>query len=697
MEFLLEILTEEMPAAHVKTGLSQLEEKLVQELKDADVDIYKIQTHGTCRRLVVVGNFASHQEDKEEDIIGPPFRIAFSADGKPSSAAKGFARAHDRNVDELQLIKSSKGEYLGLRKIEKGKPTRQVLVEAIPPIISSLSFPKMMRWGEVSFRFSRPIKNILCLFNREILSLFVGGISTSDYTLGHKIFSPKEIKARSYLDYKRSLKENKVVIEEDERRKIILNQMEKKLKPLQAQFLSDRKLMEKIVFDVESPYVFLGSFQKEYLKLPIEILSTALKEGQNLFSVVSGKKQLPYFLGVADNYKDPKSLIRKGNERVLIARLEDARFFWEQDLRIPLKKKANDLSRIIFQEKLGSYEDKIKRLKQIVSYLVYKVDEKKIKKEALQAAELSKADLLTEVVREFPSLQGLAGGLYAREEGYSSSVWKAIYEHYKPSSLEGDSPLSLTGAILSIADKLDSVVGTVGIGIEASGSKDPFGLRRNAHGVCKIILDRKLNFSFSRLLDKVIKIYGNSLSKSREDIKKYCLDFFSGRLQYMYEREGYRYDLAKAALSADADNIYYSSLRLKGLDNLKNSAHFEPMILIAKRVNNILRGQPSYRINPDLFYEKAEKELHTTFSIIKKNVLPLISTGDFLRAQRFIFRMRSTIDNFFDNVLVMTEDNRIRRNRLALLQGISKLLLEVADYSQVVVEGVSESETQDES
>lgn len=697
MEFLLEILTEEMPAAHVKEGLFQLEEKIAQELKAADVNIHKIKTQGTCRRLVAIGDFAPYQKDKEEEVIGPPFKIAFSPDGKPSAAAKGFARAQGVGVDHLQLIKKNKREYLGLRKIEKGKPTRQVLLEIIPPIISSLSFPKMMRWSEVSFRFSRPIQNILCLFNREALSFSVGGISTSDYTLGHKICSPKEIKTRSYSDYKKCLKENKVVIEEDERQKIILNQMEKELEPLEAQFLPDKKLMEKVIYDVEHPYVILGSFPEEYLTLPIEILSTALKEGQNLFSVVKGKRQLPHFLAVADNYKDPKALIKKGNERVLIARLEDAKFFWDQDSKSPLKKRNSDLSRIIFQEKLGSYEDKIKRLKQIVSYLVYKVDEKKIKKDAIQAAELSKADLLTEMVREFPSLQGQVGGLYAKEEGYSSAVWKAIYEHYKPVSLEDESPQNLTGAILSIADKLDSVVGAVGAGIEVTGSKDPFGLRRNAHGVCKVILDQKLSFSLSHLVDKVLKVYGDNLGKSKEEIKKYCLTFFANRLQYMYEREGYQYDLAKAALGAGADNIYYSFIRLKALDNLKNSAHFEPMILIAKRVNNILRNQPSYRINPDLFFEKAEKDLYTTFSIIRKNVLPLISNGDFLRAQRFIFRMRSTIDNFFDNVLVMTEEKRIRRNRLALLHSISKLFLKVADYSQVVVEGVSESETLDKS
>ncbi len=697
MEFLLEINTEEMPAAHVKAGLSQLEERLIQELDAANVDIHKIKTYGTCRRLVVLGDFAPYQKDREEEIIGPPLQVAFSSDGKPSSAALGFAKSQGISVDQLEFIKTDKGDYVGLRRIEKGNSTRQLLLEIIPKIVLALSFPKMMRWGKVSFRFSRPIKNIFCLFNQEALLFSIGEISTSDYTLGHKIYSSKKIRAKSYPEYKKGLKENEVIIEQDERRKMILNQIEKKLKSLEVQLYHDEKLMEKVIYDVEWPYVFLGSFPKEYLMLPIEILSTALKEGQSLFTVIKGKRQVPYFLGVADNFKDQKALIRKGNERVLIARLEDAKFFWEQDQKIPLKQRVSDLNRIIFQEDLGSYGDKVKRLKQVTSYLIDKLDEKRIKRDAILSAELSKVDLLTEMVKEFPSLQGKVGGLYAKEEGYSSSIWKAIYEHYEPMSLDEESPFTLTGAILSIVDKLDSVVGAVGIGIEISGSKDPFGLRRNAHGVCKIILDKKLNFSFSRLLDKVLKAYGDNLHKAKDDIKNYCLAFFSNRLQYIYEREGYRYDLVKAALSADSDNFYHSYLRLKALDSLKNSAHFEPMILIAKRVNNILRDQLSYRINPEIFFEKAEKELYTTYSIIKKNVLPLISRGDFLQAQRFIFRMRSTIDNFFDKVLVMTEENRIRRNRLALLQGISKLFLRVADYSQVVVEGVSESEALDRS
>ena len=688
IEFLLEINTEEMPSSHIKTALSQLEDKLKKELTERNVDVERIQAFGTCRRLVVVGDFAARQKDREEEIIGPPKSVAFEPDGSPSPAAKGFARSQGINVEKLELIETEKGKYVGLKKIMKGNSTQDILEEILSQVISSLSFPKMMRWGENPYRFSRPIKNILCLFGQKHLSFSIDNISTGDFTTGHKIYFPQKIKIKSFSEYKAMLKKNKVVVYQEERREMIFRQIERKLTTVDAQIYPDDQLLEKLVYDVEYPYVFLGVFPEEYLKLPLEILSTAMKVGQNLFSVVRGKKQLPYFLGVADAFRDSKALIRKGNERVLKARLEDAKFFWEQDLKTTLKEKSKRLNQIIFQEGLGNYEDKAQRLKKIVSYFADKLDEKKEKKHIIEAAELCKADLLTEMVREFPSLQGKVGGLYARKEGYPMSVWKAIHEHYQPVSLNDASPSTLTGVILSIADKLDSIVGGLGIGIRISGSKDPFGLRRIAQAVCKIILDNKISFSFSRLLDKVISVYDDKLHEDKVFIKDYCMkEFFIDRLQYIFESQGYRYDLVNAALAPGIDNLYYSYLRLKALDSLKDSPQFEPLILIAKRVNNILLGQPHYKINEELFLEKEERELFTTFSIIKENIRFMISTGDFSKAQRFIFRLRSSINNFFDNVLVMVDDKRIRRNRLALLQAISKLLIQIADYSRIVVEG----------
>jgi glycyl-tRNA synthetase beta chain len=692
MEFLLEIKTEEMPASHVKAGLAQLREKVERELRSSSIAVASMETQGTCRRLAVIGDFAPKQEDKEEVVIGPPKAVAFAADGSPSPAALGFARSQNAEVGKLEVIVTPRGEYVGLKKTAKGRATGEILAAALPLIIASLSFPKMMKWGEVNLRFSRPIKGILCLWGGKLLSFSIEGIKSTAKTSGHKLHSPREFRVASVQEYRAGLKKNGVSLRADERKSMILRQIGKRLRPLQAQLYPDEELLEKLTYDVEYPHVFLGEFPHDYLRLPLEVLSVAMREGQKLFSVIREGRQIPFFIGVADAAGDRKSLIRRGNERVLKARLEDARFFWEHDLKIPLAKRAEGLKKVIFQEKLGHYEDKSARLQQLVGYLCDRLDEKKLKRDAVQAAELCKVDLLTEMVREFPSLQGKVGGLYAREEGYPPAVAQAIYEHYQPGGLDDPLPSSHAGALLSLADRIDSIVGVVGVGIQVTGSSDPFGLRRQAHGVCRIVLDRKLTFSLDHLLDKAIAAYGEMLDKPKAEIIEYCRVFFGQRLRFIYNGLGYRYDLVEAALGAGLDPVYSSFLRLKALASLQESPHFEPFILMAKRVNNIIKGLPAHDVNPDLFAEKEEQELWGSFSIIRDHALALIQAGEFAGAQNMIFKLQAPLNAFFEKILVMAEDRRVRQNRLALLQAISRLLLDMADYSQVVIEGEKKEE-----
>ncbi|MFW6159664.1 MAG: glycine--tRNA ligase subunit beta, partial [Acidobacteriota bacterium] len=620
---------------------------------------------------------------------GPPKQVALNKDGSFTKAAAGFARSQGVNLNQLQLVSTAKGEYLGIKKTIKGKPTENILVHIIPSLIASLSFPKMMRWGEKSLRFSRPIHNILCLFDGKFLSFELDGIQSTALSRGHRLLSPEEKTVDSASFFLKFLRKNKVILDPEERRRVAQEMIASRMLELKAEMFPDEELLEKLLYDVEHPYIFVGRFPENYLKLPLEVLSTAMREGQRLFSITKRGIQLPFFIGIADTDKDVKGYIQKGNERVLKARLEDARFFWEQDLAVSLEERKDNLKKIIFQESLGSYEEKARRLVKITSYLAGKTGLVKEKKYLLKACELCKVDLLTEMVREFPSLQGKMGGLYAREEGYPSPVWKAIYGHYQPQSLEDEIPSTLHGSILSLADKVDNIIGILSSGTEISGSKDPFGLRRDAQGICKIILENKLSFSFPNLIDKSIKVYQVNLKMNSKEIKDYCLDFFRSRLQYLFEKEGYRYDLIKAALGPGIDNLYFSFLRLKSLNELKESSHFIPMILLAKRVNNILRDQAHYRISQDLLVEKQERELYSSLSIIKKNVVPILKKGGFAKAQKIIFRLRIPLDKFFDKVLVMTEDKKLRRNRLALLQEIQRLLFQVADYSQIVVQGDS--------
>ena len=687
MELLLEIRTEELPASHVRSALEQLDAKFRAELKSAGIAVRELVTSGTCRRLVVTADLAAGQEDAGVVVTGPPKAAAFLPDGSYSPAALGFARARGIPVASLEVVITPRGEYLGAKTVRKGKAAADVLTEAFPGIIASLSFPRTMRWMESPFKFSRPIKGLLALFDGKVLPLSFEGMAASDTTIGHPVFAPGPIKVEGVTDYRDRLAKALVIVDFEERRKAILSQIEERLAPLKARIFPDDVLLERVAYNVEFPFVFQGAFPERYLELPIEVLATAMREGQKLFSVVKDRKQLPLFLGIADAPGDPKDLIRKGNERVLKARLEDARFFWAQDTRIPLAERSAGLKNVVYQEKLGSYEDKVQRMKKLVGYLCDRTGAAKVKKEAVEAAGLCKADLLTDMVREFPSLQGKVGGLYAKSEGYPAAVHQAIYEHYRPASLEDEPPASMTGALVSLADKIDSIAGAVGVGLQISGSSDPFGLRRNAHGVCAIVLEKKLDISFALLLDKVLKVLGDRLLRPRAEVKAACVEFFEGRLRYIFETRGFRYDLVEAALGPGIDRIAHSFQRVKALDSLRSSPDFEPFILMAKRINNILKDVPSCRLNPDLFVEKEERELHSMLVIIRKNAGPMIEKGDFARAQSIILRLRPALNAFFDKVLVMAEEKRVRQNRLGLLQAIRKLLLEIADYSRIVVEG----------
>jgi glycyl-tRNA synthetase beta chain len=432
MEFLLEINTEEMPRSHVEGALDQLKTGLETRLVAAGLVknrgfAGKMEVYGTCRRLILVADVIPRQKDTEESLIGPPRAAAFKPDGTPGPAALGFARSRGVAVEDLEVITTEKGEYIGVRKVLQGRSARDILIGAIPDLISRLAFPKMMRWSDNPFRFSRPIKRILCLLDGRLLPFRVGGIQSGDHTMGHRLYSLVVFKVSGFKQVNSELRRNKVIISLETRKTRIINQIHKQLEPLGAAHYPDESLLNKLAMDVEYPYVFSGSFPESFLKLPIEVLSTAMREGQNLFSVVKVRKQLPFFVGVADGCSDARGLVRKGNERVLKARLEDARFFWENDLKTPLKQRRADLSNIVFQEKLGSYADKSERIRKLAAYLVGKLAAGRQRREITTAADLCKTDLLTEMVREFPSLQGKAGGLYARKEGFPNVVWKGIY------------------------------------------------------------------------------------------------------------------------------------------------------------------------------------------------------------------------------------------------------------------------------
>lgn len=687
MEFLLELLTEEMPSSHIKTALEQLEKGFREELGSARIAVHELKSFGTPRRLILAADIAEGEEERETVVTGPPRSAGLDPQGGLSRAGQGFARAHNVAESDIEVISTSKGEYLGFRRRTKGRAAGDVLAEAVPRVLGSLTFPKTMRWGESQLRFSRPVHGLLCIIRGKPVAASFAGLSASNRTVGHRVIAPGPFEVGSFAEYRDKLAAAGVIIDQTERQSLILKQADEHLSPRGARIYPDPGLLEELSWTVEHPFVIFGSFPEKYLNLPIEVLAAAMREGQKLFTVVRDRKQLPHFIGVADVAGDPRGLIRAGNERVLRARLEDAEFFWAQDQKLTLSKRSAGLKHVVFQERLGTYEDKTQRLQKLAAYICDRVGASPLKKDLMLAAGLCKADLLSDMVREFPGLQGRMGGLYARQEGYPAGVWQSIYEHYKPASLEDNSPASLAGAVLSLADKLDSTVGVIGVGVEFSGSSDPFGLRRNAHGVIKVILDHKLRLSFPRLSEKAVAVYADKLTLEKEETLKAVREFFEGRMRFALSSLGYRYDIVAAALGPGLDSVYDAYLRVKALDALKSSPQFEPFILMAKRVKNILRGQPRCRLVPETLVEKEERELHAAFSIIRNNAAEMIKRGDFVQAQNMAFKLRPVLNAFFDKVLVIAEDRKLRQNRLGLLQAIDGLLGSIADYSQVVVEG----------
>ena len=686
-EFLLEIYTEEMPPSHVKLGLEQLKNLFDKYLRENRIEFSEVKTYGTPRRLIVfIEEISKKQAEGEEKVLGPPKSIAFDEKGKPTPAAKGFARSHGVKIKQLKIFQTEKGEYVGYVKKLKGKPTEEVLSQIIPQIIRSLTFPKSMKWGNYNIKFSRPIRNILCIMNGKLIEFELENLKSTDFSFGHKTYSFQKFTVNSFRKYNELLLRNFVIIDEEQRKSIILKNINDKLSDIGVELKKDDDLLEKIVYSIEYPYVFVGSFPEKYLNLPLEVTSTALKEGQKLFSVIKGEKPVPYFVGVADAPEDPKDCIKTGNERVLIARLEDAEFFWNEDRKKPMKERVKDLKKIIFHEKLGNYFEKKERIKSLVEFLVNQLKLPRIKNFVLEAAELAKVDLTTEMVKEFPNLQGKIGGLYLKEEGYPEEVWLAVYEHYQPVNPEDKSPVTLTGALISIADKIDSLVGAIGIGLEVTGSKDPFGLRRLAYGICKTIIDNSLSFSFFELIDNAINLYGEKIVLPVEKIRNSILEFFKNRLKMYFQALNYRYDLINASLEPGIDDVYASYLKLEALNKIKDSKNFKPLIITSKRVNNIIQKQPEFSLEVSLLKEKEEKQLYDIFKTVENEILPLIKSGEFEKAHEVIVSLRPFIDNFFDKVLVMVEDKKLRQNRIALLQKISKLFSQLADFSKIVEE-----------
>jgi glycyl-tRNA synthetase beta chain len=687
-EYLLEVRSEEIPARMLEPGVRELATRVFEELMARGIGPREVETGYTPRRLVMIlSGLPEREADREEQVMGPPVRAAFAADGAPTPALLGFAKRTGLEPDQLARVKTDKGEYLAATKKIEGRATREVLGEIVPRVLAGISWAKMMRWGSGEGPWVRPVHGVISLLDGEIVPFDLFGIAAGAETEGHPTLSPEPFRVADVADYKRLLAERNVEVRPAERRRVLHETMRSRAEALGGTLVEDPALLDKLTAICEIPGVMEGRFGDAFLELPAEVLSTSLRDHQSALTVADAEGGLlPCFLTVMDRPDDPAGRARSGNEWVVAARLADARFFHGEDRKAGLAHRAEQLQRLNFQEKLGSYATKTERIVALSAFLCDQLGLKAERLHAAQAARLLKVDLATEMVKEFTSLQGIMGGIYAREEGHSEDVWQAVYDQYLPASADDPIPRGRVGQITGLADRMDTLVGIFGLGLIPTGSKDPFGLRRAAQAVVRIALEGGLPLDLEAVATEAARLYGDRLNRSAEKILDDLRPFLYDRIRYILGLEGFAYDEIEAGLAVGVANLPDLRARVDALHKVREEAAFLSVVLAAKRIANIVKDAAEQPIDESLFAEPAEKDLAAAFEGLRAEVEEAASTGDYERCLRLIAGLAPVLDRFFVEVLVMAEDENVRRNRLALLQAIGKTASRTAKLSEVVVD-----------
>jgi glycyl-tRNA synthetase beta chain len=679
--FLLEIGTEEIPARFIPGITDTFKEKFTSLLNESFIGFDNVTLYATPRRLALLAdNVSEAQKAGSEEILGPPKKAAYDKSGKPTAAAAGFAKSQGVDVASLKVVNTDRGEYVAAFSEEKNRATQEVLSESLPGLITSLPFPKSMRWGNTSIRFVRPIRWITAIFGDTKVCFEIDGIKSGDMTCGHRFLSPGAFKIHDPSTYDHILLNNYVVADPVRRKKTISEEFRKMEARHGFRIHEDPDLLNEVTHLVEYPTVVYGSFSNQYLSLPRELLVTVMKNHQKFFSVEDEKGNLlPGFVLISNTMAENNDTVRRGAERVLKARLEDARFYCLEDQKIPLRDFIPQLRNVTFQEKLGSLHDKAERISSIASFLADALN-LPFKEKLRKAAMLSKADLVTGIVREFPELQGYMGMIYAGASGEDSDVAAAVYEHYMPRSSGDMLPSGQIATILSVADKIDNIVSFFLLGLVPSGSEDPYGLRRQALGILKILQDTDHKIPLGLLVDRVVQEVKKYVPP-RETLRNEVLAFFFQRLEGMLLQEGYSYDLVNAVLpdpESDAEKQDVKAIRksLQALSALRKDPRFPDLLLSAKRVYNILSKYGPEDIRENLLTEHAEKDLYHTVERIRN----MLRETDF----KSLFELTKPVNTFFEAVLVMDKDQDKRKNRIALLSSVKALFDELGDFSKIV-------------
>lgn len=687
---LFEIGTEEIPARFMAGAIKQLAELAESFFTEKRLLYTGLTTYGTPRRLaLLVEHLAERQPDLVKEVKGPAKKTAFDAEGNPTKAAQGFARSQGVAVEELLVKEINGGEYLYAYVKEEGKATSEILPEILSKLVTSLSFPKPMRWGTEDLRFARPIRWLVALYGNQVVELELAGVKAGRETRGHRFLSKGSIALDNPQEYLGKLEAGFVIADQDRRRRLIWQQIEAEAAKIGGSVEQDEELLEEVTFLVEYPTALCGSFAEKYLELPQEVLITPMKEHQRYFPVWSkeDKKLLPKFITVRNGSEVYLENVIAGNEKVLLARLADAQFFYQEDRRVPLKDRIEQLQKVVFQESLGTVYEKVQRIKALAVYIAEELNwADDVKALVQECAGLCKADLVTNMVYEFPELQGIMGDYYARLEGYDTRVAQGIREHYQPRFAGDEVPQSAVGLAVGIADKLDTIVGCFGIGLVPTGSQDPYALRRQALGICHIIIQHNLRLSLNKLTAQACRLYEPILAGiDAQKVNELMQQFFRQRVQNILEERGIRYDVIDAVLAVGHDDLADTVKRAEALQDFGNRAEFVKLVTAFTRAANLTKYAKNFTVQEGFFIEDVEKKLFNAVQRVRQVVEEQTGKANYMKALEILSSLQEPVDDFFSEVMVMVDDERIKENRLGLLQMVVRLTCRIADLSKLAV------------
>lgn len=681
---LFEVGVEELPSRFVSSTLQQIKNNLINMLGENRIEFNEINTYGTPRRLTfIVKGISERQSNLEEEVKGPSKKIALDADGNFTKPALGFMKSKGLKEEDVVFKTVGKDEYIFGTIRQEGKETSEVLKNILPEAVKSVTFPKAMRWGGKNMRFARPIRWMVTLLNDNVLEFDLEGIQSSNITKGHRFLGQSEFEVNSLEDYLNKLEENYVILDQDRRKEMIRTQCIEVANSLGGEVEFDEDLLEEVTHLVEYPTAFYGEFNEDYAKLPKEVVTTPMQQHQRYFPVVKDGKLLPNFIAVRNGNDYRIDKVKAGNEKVLVARLEDALFFYKEDTKKDLESYTEKLKSVVFQAKLGTVYDKSLRIEKLSSNIIDLLKLNSDKEDTIRAAKLCKADLVTGMVFEFTELQGIMGREYAKVSGENEAVSEAIFEHYLPRFAGDMLPKTNAGIVLSISDKLDSICGFFAIGIQPTGSQDPYALRRQALGILNILMDSKIDVNLEKLVELGLENYSN-LEFNKDKVTNDIMEFFKERIKNLFRDLGIRYDVIDAVLSSKLNDISDMHLRAVELNNWLDKDELVEMLTAFNRVSTLAQKSESDKVNKDLLKEEAETNLYKAFTNTKEKVNELLNDKKYSEALDAFASLRPSIDAMFDSVMIMDKDEAIKNNRLGLLKQIYDTMLSICDLSKIV-------------